>query len=331
MIAPSPAEQPDDTADITDGGERVTHLQRNHVFYAHLSLYAFASQWASGAQVLDAGSGSGYGSAYLAEAGAARVWGIDVSPKAVEFSRHHFDRPHLTFQVMDLSGPLAFADRQFDLIYTSNTLEHIANVAVFLREAWRLLAPGGRLVLAVPPIVTDDQLCLNLINPYHVNLWSPRQWQHALGQYFAQIEPYVHGIRRLGTDFESLAPEELADVTEKSFVFEPTPVDLMYAQPTLTAVFVLSQPRAVADLPAAGAPMSFVDDSFTRAPGYIDPALRRRLRRQFDRFQPPPPAPPKELTLLQKTVIIARQEGPLALAKSIATYPLRLWRTLRGK
>ena len=167
-----------------------------------------------------------------------------------------------------------------------------------------------------------------MINPYHLNLWSPRQWQHALSRYFGRIEPYLHGIQRIGTDFEMLVPAELIGLTEKSFVFEPSSAEDLGARPTLTAVFVVSQPHPAAARPPATPPLTFIDGSFTRPAGYIDPAKRRRLRRQFDRFQPPPP---KDLSLLQKTIIIGREQGLWALAKAILTYPQRLWRSLRRR
>jgi hypothetical protein len=94
------------------------------------------------------------------------------------------------------------------------------------------------------------------------------------------------------------------------------------------------------DISAAGPQPPFVDSSFTRPAGYIDPALRQRLRKQFDRLQPlpepepsplPEPGPPRTLNLLQKTIIIGRQEGLLSLGKAILTYPQRLWLSRRRK
>ena len=76
-----------------DGGERVTHLYPNDCFVAHRSLYHFVVPFIADATVLDAGSGAGYGAAHLADHGARQVLGVDASPKAVAFSRHHFPPP----------------------------------------------------------------------------------------------------------------------------------------------------------------------------------------------------------------------------------------------
>jgi SAM-dependent methyltransferase len=45
---------------------------------------------------------------------------------------------------------LTYADRSFDLVLTSETLEHVPHLDVALRELRRVLAPGGRHVFTVP-------------------------------------------------------------------------------------------------------------------------------------------------------------------------------------
>lgn len=276
---------------ISDG--RVSHLNRNCVYYAHLSIYDFAAPFCQDALVLDAGSGAGYGSTYLAEAGAQHVWGIDISDYATEFSQVHFQRPNLTFQTMDLEQIQGFPPQHFDFIYSSNALEHVPNVLNFLRAAWGLLKPTGTLLIAVPPI-TDERLeYLNIINQYHVNIWTPYQWAHTLGLFFEEIESFLHGVERAGEDFK---PEHFtadSKLTEKDFVFEKGTVDDMYQQFTLTAIFVAHKPRSETQIPEVDAPLEFVDGSFTRPCGYIDPTVRKRLKRYFDLSTVPYTVPAK--------------------------------------
>ena len=42
------------------------------------------------------------------------------------------------------------ADSQFDFVYSSHTLEHIADVVTALKNWWRVLKPGGYLILYIP-------------------------------------------------------------------------------------------------------------------------------------------------------------------------------------
>jgi hypothetical protein len=55
----------------------------------------------------------------------------------------------------------------------------------------------------------------------------------------------------------------------------------------LTAIFVARKPRVAAKVPGSDAPLAFVDESFTRPQGYIEPALRQKLKRYFDMPAPP--------------------------------------------
>jgi SAM-dependent methyltransferase len=279
MTDASPADQNsfEDANEISDHGERVSHLVKDFTFYGHLSIYDFAKQFCRGAVVLDAGSGSGYGTAHLAEAGARQVYGIDVSTKAIAFSRHHFDKPNLEFTAADLQN-LPFPAGFFDFVYTSNTLEHVPDVLGFLRAAHTSLKPSGALLVAVPPITDDRLTYLNLINRHHVNIWSPRQWQIILGQFFGEVEVFLHGVGRIGSDF---APTD-APITERDFVFAPGSVADMYRMFTLTAIFVVKAPRSADVLPRPTSSVRFIDESFTRAVGYIDPKLKSRLRSYFE-------------------------------------------------
>lgn len=53
---------------------------------------------------------------------------------------------------IDITGPLPLPDRSFDLIYSSHLIEHVhrAQFAAFLREARRVLKPGGINIIATP-------------------------------------------------------------------------------------------------------------------------------------------------------------------------------------
>jgi len=251
--------------EVTDGGERVTHLYPNDCFYAHLSIYQFAAQYSQGKLVLDAGSGAGYGSAYLADHGATFVWGIDVSGRPVAFSQQEFSRYNLSYRRMDLETIAGFPPATFDVIFTSNTLEHVPNVEAFFRGAWRLLKPDGVLIVAVPPIINDWLREANLANLTHLNIWTPRQWQYALDQFFGEVQPYSHLPANPDLPIDFSNPPELAVVTEDDFAFAPVATEDFFTIASLTAIFVARKPRPEGDLPPAGS-LAFVDDSFTRAP-----------------------------------------------------------------
>src|SRR5882672_5108986 len=82
-------------------GERVIPGQVDaDLLNEHFARYAFASRLSHRKRVLDAGCGSGYGSAELARA-AADVLGVDSSPDAIAFARSKYAAPNLRFEEGD--------------------------------------------------------------------------------------------------------------------------------------------------------------------------------------------------------------------------------------
>jgi SAM-dependent methyltransferase len=95
-------------------------------------------------RVLDVGSGFGDVLIYLQSRG-CRTLGIDLSPDAAERARQYgVDVRTGTMQSLQLTPG------DFDVVIMSHSLEHVPNPAEEIAEAWRLLAPGGKLLLAVP-------------------------------------------------------------------------------------------------------------------------------------------------------------------------------------
>lgn len=231
--------------DIIQGGERVTHLYPNNCYYAHLSIYHFALQFSQNNVVLDAGSGAGYGSAYLADQNAKLVIGIEVSATAVEFSKRNFTRDNLKYQIMDLQNIAGFPNDYFDLIFSSNVLEHVPDVAKFLNAACKLLKPDGTMVLAVPPITSEAARKQDAENPYHLNNWSPKQWHNAFEKFFEDIQPYRHWFDKNDEkeilNFGNTPLQTTID--ERDFLFEAVSLEELYSIPTYTAVFVIRKPK----------------------------------------------------------------------------------------
>jgi SAM-dependent methyltransferase len=291
--------------EISGGGERVTHLYPNDCFYAHLSIYYFATQFCQNNYVLDAGSGAGYGSAYLVDHGAKFVDAIELNEVSVAFSKQHFKKSNLRYQVMDLNNLVGFQPQSFDIIFTSNVLEHVLDVVKLIRTAWKILKPDGIMIVAVPPIVREVDWADNIANIYHRNIWTPRQWYQIFYQFFCEIECYWHGVRPgLPLDFQN-KPEQTM-INEKDFIFKPVPVDHYYIEPSLTIMFVIRKPRPENEIPPAGLPVTFIENSFTRPLSYQTAsisALLARLSAVRKIF----------LHLLNRSLTIARQQGVLSI------------------
>lgn len=97
--------------------------------------------------VLDAGSGLGGPSRYLAETYGCSVSGIDLAPTFIDIARLLADRAgmgdRIDYVVGDLLA-LPFTDKRFDVVYTQHVVMNIRDRGRAYREIRRVLKPGGR-------------------------------------------------------------------------------------------------------------------------------------------------------------------------------------------
>jgi SAM-dependent methyltransferase len=92
---------------------------------------------------LDLGCGAGRFTA-LAPGGI----GVDVADAALERARAN--SPAAEFRLVEADGTLPVGHGEVDLVWCSETIEHVADALGLLEECRRVLAPGGRLLLTTP-------------------------------------------------------------------------------------------------------------------------------------------------------------------------------------
>jgi SAM-dependent methyltransferase len=99
---------------------------------------------ASGAEVLDAGCGSGRNMVELSRLGA--VTGVELSDTSVALARERGYGEVIAGSVLEMP----FADGRFDLAVSLDVIEHLEDDLTALRELRRVVAPGGALLITVP-------------------------------------------------------------------------------------------------------------------------------------------------------------------------------------
>jgi ubiquinone/menaquinone biosynthesis C-methylase UbiE len=136
--------------------------------------------------LLDVGCGTG---AAVRDAApmVTRAVGFDLSPgmvaQATERARDA-GLANVEFHTGDVSGRLPFEDGAFTALVCTTAFHHFPRPLDTINEMARVLAPGGRLVIADSnrrhPAVFVLDLVLRVAQPSHVGFRSPGQLQHDL-------------------------------------------------------------------------------------------------------------------------------------------------------
>lgn len=239
---------------VGNNGERMVSGTNDWGYYANLSIYKFFSEFVAGKRILEIGCGTGYGANYLSNH-AKRIVSLDVDEPAVSFCASHATSDRIDFRLHDLSAaPLT--DEAFEVIVTSNTLEHIPPIDDLLSNAARLLQADGVCLIAVPPITSPHCFAVNFSNIFHTNNLTPLNWYVKLSRYFEQVQCFSHWVTPEfeGHDGALLGmglPADETVIREHDFLFErQTAHSLNANHRCITAIFAVRCPRAQVGQPS---------------------------------------------------------------------------------
>lgn len=95
------------------------------------------------AAVLDLGAGAGIVAAMDFRGHAGRICGIDLDPRVVQ-------NPFLDEGLVTDGASIPYQDATFDVVFSDNVLEHLADPVSVFREVSRVLKPGGVFLFKTP-------------------------------------------------------------------------------------------------------------------------------------------------------------------------------------
>ena len=175
---------------ILQTAERSSHLDpsENVIYQRHMIAYMETSKIISGT-VLEIGCGEGYGIAELAPK-AEKYLAIDKYPTPIsdELKTQH----NISFQQMDVPPLRGIADDSVDFVVTFQVIEHINKDEDFVTEIYRVLKPGGKLILTTP-----NKLMSLTRNPRHYREYTPTEMLKILQTSFKHIDiKGVFGLKK---------------------------------------------------------------------------------------------------------------------------------------
>jgi cyclopropane fatty-acyl-phospholipid synthase-like methyltransferase len=131
--------------------EAVTHMNR---------VLATLAEITRADRVLDAGCGIGGSVIWLAENLGCQVTGVNLNARQVELAEHlarrHQVGERVQFHVADFSAT-GLAAESFDVVWALESMCYAEDKGAFLAEVYRLLKPGGRLIIA-DAFLTKEEL-----------------------------------------------------------------------------------------------------------------------------------------------------------------------------
>ena len=168
-----------------DFNERVIPgITANFQLKESLARYEFVKRYVGKkAKVIDIGCGAGYGSAVLGEK--YEVIAIDNSSEAIEYAKKHYSKK-ARFLTANATK-LPFEDGNFDVACSFEVIEHIKEAKKYLKEAVRVLKPGGKFILSTPNRAIHSPGG-KIKSHYHVKEYTAEELTYLLGKYFKSVE-----------------------------------------------------------------------------------------------------------------------------------------------
>jgi SAM-dependent methyltransferase len=169
-------------------GERVVPGQvTDDLWSEHFARYAFARRYMEYQRVLDAGCGTGYGSAELSQT--ANVTGVDVSSDAIEYASTTYYPlvGDLRFLIASCTA-LPFTAAAFDVVVAFEVIEHLADYHAFLDESARVLTRDGLFIVSSPNKTYYERTRAEVgPNPYHEHEFEAGEFVHELERVFPNV------------------------------------------------------------------------------------------------------------------------------------------------
>lgn len=163
----------------------------------HFGLSQIARHPFENLEFLDIGCGGGLLCEPMARLG-AKVTGIDPGERNVKVAQIHAARSGLDIDYLTTTAEdVAASAKQFDVVLNMEVVEHVADVALYLKSCAALVRPGGLMFVATINR-TARAFALAIVGAEHVLRWLPKG-THSYDK-FVTPEELTSILRRNGLD-----------------------------------------------------------------------------------------------------------------------------------
>ena len=179
-----------------------------------------------GKRVLDVGCSTGYLADFLAQQRGCDVTGLEPDAASADAARERLGDDRVVTGGTELLP--TFAPGSFDVVLFADVLEHLVDPGAALRDARRLLAPGGSVVASIPNCAHGDVRLLlmaghfiyrrtGLLDSTHVRFLTrhsiPRMFQRSGYQIISMAAKTIPlGRTEFGVNLDAFNAEVLATV-----------------------------------------------------------------------------------------------------------------------
>lgn len=118
------------------------------------------------------------------------LYGLEPMPEALAVAREKLPGANLS---QGEAGALPYADEQFEIVISSDVIEHVENAGKMLSEIKRVAKPGAEIIIGTPVKLTKKPLDHN-----HVEEFFPEDFQTMLESHFSGVRLFeTHNLAHM--------------------------------------------------------------------------------------------------------------------------------------
>lgn len=171
-------------------GERPIANSFNELPSLMQETYKLCKSYINNNDVLDIGCGEGIVDLYISDA-ARHVTCIDIDKSVIDEAIRKIPLNNMSFYKMS-GEDLLFQSESFDIVISSQSIEHTRDDQKFLNEVYRVLKDDGIFICATPnklaTVPPGEKIYSAPYYPFHYREYTPSQFYNLLDKYFVEVE-----------------------------------------------------------------------------------------------------------------------------------------------